>query len=158
MCSIAMPAELILHSPPVYSPLLYGPLVVTAPTITSRSVPPRIRPCLSSGSLSLDTLRNNDGKQKKRVVFADDRGRPLTQVFPRLFFCAFVEISYTREIDLLMQQTSLIDSHITILAEWYLVFSANIKKKTRKFSQWNKPPIALWIKGHKIPATITFPR
>ncbi|XP_012532747.1 protein phosphatase 1 regulatory subunit 3C-like isoform X1 [Monomorium pharaonis] len=79
MCSIAMPAELILHSPPVYSPLLYGPLVVTAPTITSRSSP-RIRPCLSSGSLSLDSLRNNDGKQKKRVVFADDRGRPLTQV------------------------------------------------------------------------------
>lgn len=76
MCSIAMPAELILHSPPVYSPLLYGPLVVTAPTITSRSVPPRIRPCLSSGSLSLD----NDGRQKKKVVFADDRGRPLTQV------------------------------------------------------------------------------
>ncbi|XP_070521125.1 protein phosphatase 1 regulatory subunit 3C isoform X2 [Cardiocondyla obscurior] len=81
MCSIAMPAELILHSSPVYSPLLYSPLVVhTAPTITSRSVPPRIRPCLSTGSLSLDSLRNNDGKQKKRVVFADDRGRPLTQV------------------------------------------------------------------------------
>ncbi|KAG5307501.1 PREDICTED: protein phosphatase 1 regulatory subunit 3B-A isoform X1 [Acromyrmex echinatior] len=80
MCSIAMPAELILHSPPVYSSLLYGPLVVTAPTITSRSVPPRIRPCLSTGSLPLDSLRNNDGKQKKRVVFADDRGRPLTQV------------------------------------------------------------------------------
>ncbi|XP_071556803.1 protein phosphatase 1 regulatory subunit 3C isoform X1 [Temnothorax nylanderi] len=80
MCSIAMPAELILHSPPVYSSLLYGPYMVTAPTITSRSVPPRIRPCLSTGSLSLDSLRNNDGKQKKRVVFADDRGRPLTQV------------------------------------------------------------------------------
>ncbi|XP_025074818.1 protein phosphatase 1 regulatory subunit 3B-B isoform X3 [Pogonomyrmex barbatus] len=81
MCSIAMPAELILHSPPVYSPLLYSPLVVTAPTITSRSVPPRIRPCLSSGSLPLDSLRSDgSGKQKKRVVFADDRGRPLTQV------------------------------------------------------------------------------
>ncbi|KAG7200889.1 hypothetical protein KM043_003252 [Ampulex compressa] len=78
-----MPAELILgHSPPVYSPLLYRPLVVTAPSIASRSVPPRIRPCLSTGSLPLDSLRNNDGtgKQKKRVVFADDRGRPLTQV------------------------------------------------------------------------------
>lgn len=96
MCSIAMPAELILHSPPVYSPLLYGPLVVTAPTITSRSVPPRIRPCLSSGSLSLD----NDGRQKKKVVFADDRGRPLTQVFPRFFLR--LEISYTREIGLLI--------------------------------------------------------
>lgn len=83
MCSIAMPAELILgHSPPVYSSLLYSPLVVTAPTITSRSMPPRIRPCLSTASLALNTLRNNDGsgKQKKRVVFADDRGRPLTQV------------------------------------------------------------------------------
>lgn len=78
-----MPAELILgHSPPVYSSLLYRPLVVTAPTITSRKVPPRIRPCLSSGSLPLDSLRNDgNGKQKKRVVFADDRGRPLTQVF-----------------------------------------------------------------------------
>lgn len=81
-----MPAELLLgHSPPVYNPLLYSPLVVTAPTITSRSVPPRIRPCLSSGSLAIDSIRNsNDGgsnKQKKRVVFADDRGRPLTQVF-----------------------------------------------------------------------------
>lgn len=79
-----MPAELILgHSPPVYSSLLYSPLVVTAPSITSRSVPPRIRPCLSSGSLPIDSLRNSsDGsnKQKKRVVFADDRGRPLTQV------------------------------------------------------------------------------
>lgn len=78
-----MPAELILgHSPPVYSSLLYSPLVVTAPTITSRSMPPRIRPCLSTASLTLNTLRNNDGsgKQKKRVVFADDRGRPLTQV------------------------------------------------------------------------------
>ncbi|XP_046143198.1 protein phosphatase 1 regulatory subunit 3C-B isoform X2 [Osmia bicornis bicornis] len=85
MCSIAMPAELLLgHSPPVYSPLLYSPLVVTAPPITSRSVPPRIRPCLSSGSLAIDSIRNNnDGsnnKQKKKVVFADDRGRPLTQV------------------------------------------------------------------------------
>ncbi|KOX80119.1 Protein phosphatase 1 regulatory subunit 3C-B [Melipona quadrifasciata] len=85
MCSIAMPAELLLgHSPPVYSSLLYSPLVVTAPTITSRSVPPRIRPCLSSGSLAIDSIRNSsDGgsnKQKKRVVFADDRGRPLTQV------------------------------------------------------------------------------
>ncbi|KAM0730587.1 Protein phosphatase 1 regulatory subunit 3C [Formica fusca] len=82
MCSIAMPAELILgHSPPVYSSLLYRPLVVTAPTITSRKVPPRIRPCLSSGSLPLDSLRNDgNGKQKKRVVFADDRGRPLTQI------------------------------------------------------------------------------
>lgn len=83
MCSIAMPAELLLgHSPPVYSSLLYSPLV--APTIASRSVPPRIRPCLSSGSLAIDSIRNNnDGgsnKQKKRVVFADDRGRPLTQV------------------------------------------------------------------------------
>lgn len=78
-----MPAELLLgHSPPVYSSLLYSPLVVTAPTITSRTVPPRIRPCLSSGALPLDTLRNEgNGKQKKRVVFADDRGRPLTQVF-----------------------------------------------------------------------------
>ncbi|XP_031842632.1 glycogen binding subunit 70E [Nomia melanderi] len=84
MCSIAMPAELLLgHSPPVYSSLLYSPLVVTAPTITSRSVPPRIRPCLSSGSLAINNIRSsNDGnnKQKKRVVFADDRGRPLTQV------------------------------------------------------------------------------
>ncbi|EFN83632.1 hypothetical protein EAI_06582 [Harpegnathos saltator] len=74
-----MPTELLLgHSPPVYNPLLYSPLVVTAPSITNRSVPPRIRPCLSSGSLTLDALRNN--KQKKRVVFADDRGHPLTQV------------------------------------------------------------------------------
>lgn len=82
-----MPAELILHSPPMYSPLLYGPLVVTGPTITSRSIPPRIRPCLSSGSLPLDSLRNNDGKQKKRVVFADDFGRPLTQVFLPFLRC-----------------------------------------------------------------------
>ncbi|XP_015598892.1 protein phosphatase 1 regulatory subunit 3C isoform X2 [Cephus cinctus] len=79
MCSIAMPSELILgHSPPVYSSLLYSPLVVTAPTVNTRSVPPRIRPCLSTGSLPLNSLQNN--KQKKRVVFADDRGRPLTQV------------------------------------------------------------------------------
>lgn len=79
-----MPAELILgHSPPVYSSLLYSPLVVTTPSITSRSVPPRIRSCLSTGALSLNTLQNSsdgNGKQKKRVVFADDRGRPLTQV------------------------------------------------------------------------------
>ncbi|XP_066582300.1 protein phosphatase 1 regulatory subunit 3C-like isoform X2 [Prorops nasuta] len=83
MCSIAMPAELLLgHSPPVYSSLLYSPLVVTGAPIATRSVPPRIRPCLSTGSLALDSLRNsNDGnRQKKRVVFADDRGRPLTQV------------------------------------------------------------------------------
>ncbi|XP_012264336.1 protein phosphatase 1 regulatory subunit 3C isoform X2 [Athalia rosae] len=79
MCSIAMPAEVILgHSPPVYSTLLYRPLVVS-PQVTTRSVPPRIRPCLSTGSLPLDSLHNNN-KQKKRVVFADDRGRPLTQV------------------------------------------------------------------------------
>lgn len=79
-----MPAELMLgHSPPVYSSLLYSPLVVTGPTITSRSVPPRIRPCLSTGSLPIDSIRNSNdrtSKQKKRVVFADDRGRPLTQV------------------------------------------------------------------------------
>ena len=92
MCSIAMPAELLLgHSPPVYSSLLYSPLVVTAPTITSRSVPPRIRPCLSSGSLAIDSIRNSsDGgsnKQKKRVVFADDRGRPLTQVNSKYTYC-----------------------------------------------------------------------
>lgn len=103
MCSIAMPAELILgHSPPVYSPLLYSPLVVTAPTITTRSVPPRIRPCLSTGSLPLDSLKNNNdtsNKQKKRVVFADDRGRPLTQVrvmsepsnVPPLWSTAYIE-------------------------------------------------------------------
>lgn len=79
MCSIAMPAELILgHSPPVYSTLLYRPLVVS-PQVTTRTVPPRIRPCLSTGSLPLNSLHNNN-KQKKRVVFADDRGRPLTQV------------------------------------------------------------------------------
>ncbi|XP_015512414.1 protein phosphatase 1 regulatory subunit 3C isoform X1 [Neodiprion pinetum] len=79
MCSIAMPAEVILgHSPPVYSTLLYRPLVVS-PQVTTRTVPPRIRPCLSTGSLPVDNIRNNN-KQKKRVVFADDRGRPLTQV------------------------------------------------------------------------------
>ncbi|XP_012287575.1 protein phosphatase 1 regulatory subunit 3C isoform X2 [Orussus abietinus] len=79
MCSIAMPAELILgHSPPLYSPLRYNPRVVTATPISTRSVPPRIRPCLSTGSLSLDELHN--GRRKKRVVFADDCGGPLTQV------------------------------------------------------------------------------
>ena len=86
MCSItAMPAELILgHSPPVYSPLLYSSLIVTNPPMSNRSVPPRIRPCLSSGSLNLDGLLKNSNdvinKRKKRVVFADDRGRPLTEV------------------------------------------------------------------------------
>ncbi|KAL2712519.1 protein phosphatase 1 regulatory subunit 3C-B [Vespula squamosa] len=101
MCSIAMPTELILgHSPPVYNPLLYRPLVT--PTITTRSVPPRIRPCLSTGSLPLDSLKNNNdssNKQKKRVVFADDRGRPLTQVrvmsepsnVPPLWTTAYIE-------------------------------------------------------------------
>ncbi|KAI4480397.1 hypothetical protein M0802_014258 [Mischocyttarus mexicanus] len=103
MCSIAMPAELILgHSPPVYSPLLYSPLVRTAPPITTRSVPPRIRPCLSTGSLPLNSIKNNNNnsnKQKKKVVFADDRGRPLTQVrvmsepsnVPPLWTSAYVE-------------------------------------------------------------------
>lgn len=77
-----MPTELILgHSPPVYSPLLYSSLMVTT---SNRSVPPRIRPCLSVGSLNLDGLLKNTNdvinKRKKRVVFADDRGRPLTEV------------------------------------------------------------------------------
>lgn len=54
--------------------------MVKAPAqISTRSVPPRIRPCLSTGSLPLNELQNNKQK-KKRVVFADDRGRPLTQV------------------------------------------------------------------------------
>lgn len=131
-----MPAELILHSPPVYSPLLYGPLMVTAPTITSRSVPPRIRPCLSSGSLSLDTLRNSDGKQKKRVVFADDRGRPLTQVFPWFFlrhrwnkFHAWTRPSYTtNEFD---------DSRVTITRRVESrIFSKYKKRKTCKLLKW----------------------
>ena len=80
-----MPAELMLgHSPPVYGHhLLYRPRVVSQSQISTRSVPPRIRPCLSTGSLPIDSIRNgsnNDNRQKKRVVFADDRGRPLTQV------------------------------------------------------------------------------
>ncbi|KAJ8686280.1 hypothetical protein QAD02_022074 [Eretmocerus hayati] len=88
MCSIAIPSELLLgHSPPVYGSLLYSSLMVTTPPIASRSVPPQIRPCLASGSLQLGGLlkgsndaANNNRKNKKRVVFADDRGRPLTQV------------------------------------------------------------------------------
>ncbi|KAK0084921.1 hypothetical protein PV325_006123 [Microctonus aethiopoides] len=86
MCSIAMPGELLLgHSPPVYNHLLYNPLMVTAAKspIAGRSVPPRIRPCLSTGSLPICGLHNtiaNDNKQKKRVVFADARGLSLTHV------------------------------------------------------------------------------
>ncbi|XP_014203319.1 protein phosphatase 1 regulatory subunit 3C-like [Copidosoma floridanum] len=95
MCSIAIPAELLLgHSPPVYGSLLYSSLMVTTPPIANRTVPPQIRPCLTQGSLQLVGLlkgsssnngnddANNSNKQrnKKRVVFADDRGRPLTQV------------------------------------------------------------------------------
>ncbi|XP_011497093.1 PREDICTED: protein phosphatase 1 regulatory subunit 3C-like [Ceratosolen solmsi marchali] len=86
MCSIARPSELLLgHSPPVYGSLLYNSLMVTTPSINNRSVPPQIRPCLASTSIHLDDLiKNNDvicnKRNKKRVVFADDRGRPLTQV------------------------------------------------------------------------------
>lgn len=84
-----MPAELLLgHSPTsVYGHhLLYSPLVQQVTPISGRSVPPRIRPCLSTGSINIpngireSNDRNNNSKQKKRVVFADDRGRPLTQV------------------------------------------------------------------------------
>ncbi|XP_058797898.1 protein phosphatase 1 regulatory subunit 3C-like isoform X2 [Phymastichus coffea] len=86
MCSIAIPSELLLgHSPPVYGSLLYSSLMVTTPPISNRSVPPQIRPCLtSSHSLHLGLLNGGDDacikRNKKRVVFADDRGRPLTQV------------------------------------------------------------------------------
>lgn len=63
--------------------------MVSTPPIANRSVPPRIRPCLSVGSLNLDgLLKNSDDvihKRKKRVVFADDRGRPLTEVTTILF-------------------------------------------------------------------------
>ncbi|CAD6202647.1 GSCOCG00009696001-RA-CDS [Cotesia congregata] len=93
MCSIAMPAELILgHSPPVYGHhhFLYNPLMVTA------SPGNGIRPCITStidqlSGLTInhfnkqpkndsEDIRKGNDKQKKRVVFADDRGRPLTQV------------------------------------------------------------------------------
>lgn len=87
MCSIAIPSELLLgHSPPVYGSLLYSSLMVTTPPLSNRSVPPQIRPCLASGSIHLDgLLKSSDNaaqnkRNKKRVVFADDRGRPLTQV------------------------------------------------------------------------------
>lgn len=115
MCSIAMPGELMLgHSPPAYSHhLLYGhhhhhhrSLVVNSPqpvvgqraTNSTRSVPPRIRPCLSSGSIETrsDAARNSEAavtaaiaRRKKRVVFADDRGRPLTQVRRTLLYRLF---------------------------------------------------------------------
>lgn len=72
-----MPAELLLgHSPSsVYGHhLLYAPLVKQVTPISGRSIPPRIRPCLSTGSINIPS------GLKKRVVFADDRGRPLTQV------------------------------------------------------------------------------
>lgn len=128
MCSIAMPAELILHSPPVYSSLLYGPLVVTAPTITNRSVPPRIRPCLSTGSLPLDSLRNNDGKQKKRVVFADDRGRPLTQVFPRFSPSFHRDRIYGARSVFFYSTDKFYYSYIT-LVKWCLTSLASIKKE-----------------------------
>ncbi|XP_031787376.1 protein phosphatase 1 regulatory subunit 3B-A [Nasonia vitripennis] len=91
MCSIAIPSELLLgHSPPVYGSLLYSSLMVTTPPIANRSVPPQIRPCLASASLHLNGLlksnddvannSNNNKRNKKKVVFADDRGWPLTQV------------------------------------------------------------------------------
>jgi protein phosphatase 1 regulatory subunit 3A/B/C/D/E len=90
MCSIAIPSELLLgHSPPVYGSLLYSSLMVTTPPIANRSVPPQIRPCLATGGHSLqlggllktnDDATNNNKRNKKKVVFADDRGRPLTQV------------------------------------------------------------------------------
>ncbi|XP_057319365.1 protein phosphatase 1 regulatory subunit 3C [Microplitis mediator] len=121
MCSIAMPSELMGHSPPVYGHhhFLYNPLMVTAAS-TPATRGTKIRPCitttidgLSSGitinfnknnSSNLNNSTNNSNninnnnsnnnsvinnssngsgvecKQKKRVVFADDRGRPLTQV------------------------------------------------------------------------------
>lgn len=86
-----MPAELLLsrHAPPAYNPLLYSSLMVTTtPAISNISVNQKtIRPCLSSGSLEIDGLLKNadtdccdSNKRKKKVVFADDRGRPLTQV------------------------------------------------------------------------------
>lgn len=84
------------HSPPVYGSLLYSSLMVTTPPIANRSVPPQIRPCLASGSLQLagllksnDDAANNNKRNKKRVVFADDRGRPLTQVPFRSFLSFF---------------------------------------------------------------------
>jgi protein phosphatase 1 regulatory subunit 3A/B/C/D/E len=87
MCSIAIPSEILLgHSPPVYGSLFYNSLMVTTPSINSRSAPPQIRPCLAPTSLHLDNLlKSNNGtalikRTKKKVVFADDRGRPLTQV------------------------------------------------------------------------------
>lgn len=96
MCSIAaIPSELMLgHSPPVYGSLLYSSLMVTTPPITNRTVPTQIRSCLASASLHLDGLLKNNGdstnnvkRNKKKVVFADDRGRPLTQV---RFFILFL--------------------------------------------------------------------
>ncbi|XP_043268686.1 protein phosphatase 1 regulatory subunit 3C-B [Venturia canescens] len=116
MCSIAMPGELMLgHSPPAYGHhRLYAhhqhhhhqhqhhrpPLVVNPPpqqqpvsqgvSSSTRSVPPAIRPCLSSGAIlesGGDAARKTEAavaaaiaRRKKRVVFADDRGRPLTQI------------------------------------------------------------------------------
>lgn len=93
MCSIAIQSELLLgHSPPVYGSLFYSSLMVTTPPIASRSVPPQIRPCLASASLHFDSLlkssddvANNNKRNKKKVVFADDRGWPLTQVSVAFF-------------------------------------------------------------------------
>lgn len=94
MCSIAIPSELLLgHSPPVYGSLLYNSLMVTTPPLANRSVSPHR--CLSSAApfqlVGLLKTNNNSNsssggssdankRNKKRVVFADDRGRPLTQV------------------------------------------------------------------------------
>lgn len=84
MCSIAIPSELLLgHSPPVYGSILYSSLMVTTPPLANRSVSPhQLRPSLQLVGLLKTNGNNksNDVRNKKRVVFADDRGRPLTQV------------------------------------------------------------------------------
>lgn len=82
MCSIAIPSELLLgHSPPVYGSLLYSSLqMVTTPPLANRSVSPQIRPLQLVGLLKSANHSSNEKRNKKRVVFADDRGRPLTQV------------------------------------------------------------------------------
>ncbi|CAB0030455.1 unnamed protein product [Trichogramma brassicae] len=102
MCSIAaIPSELRVlgHSPPVCGSLLYSSLMVTTPPgpiVSRNTVPPQIRSCLASASLQLNELiktssedasssssssvADSNKRNKKRVVFADDRGRPLEHV------------------------------------------------------------------------------
>ncbi|XP_014235847.1 protein phosphatase 1 regulatory subunit 3C-like isoform X1 [Trichogramma pretiosum] len=99
MCSIAaIPSELRVlgRSPPVCGSLLYSSLMVTTPAgpiVSRNTVPPQIRSCLASASLQLNELiktssedassssvADSNKRNKKRVVFADDRGRPLEHV------------------------------------------------------------------------------